>query len=206
MDAMGENDLPGELRDIEQNIDLGAPDHIMMYVDLISRIPKSQYTRQRLNIAEKIFSKANVKRKMVKFGSFNIEPGMNRSSKIKKDIEKKKQAKIVLNMFRGLNEVIRSFAESNQFDQTTKITNQDVSTLNLFSCYMDTLKEMTDNYINEIDRLHNMLFELQHEGKISGAMEEENFRTESLAAKEKTRNEIWDLIQDHENTAGALYQ
>lgn len=62
MDAMTEDDLPWELKKIELNIDLNAPDHIMMYLDLINRVPRSQETRQRLNIAEKIFLKANTKR------------------------------------------------------------------------------------------------------------------------------------------------
>lgn len=65
-----------------------------------------------------------------------------------------------MNIFHGLNEIIRSLQESSQFDERTKITEQDFSTLNFFSSFMDTVKDATDSYINEIDRMHSMLFEL----------------------------------------------
>ena len=51
-----EGDLPADLRNIQRILDYRSQDHLVMYVDMINRMPKTQFTRQRLNIAENVLS------------------------------------------------------------------------------------------------------------------------------------------------------
>ena len=45
MGELTEDDLPTELRNIQKIMDCRSQDHVAMYVDMISRMPRTQYTR-----------------------------------------------------------------------------------------------------------------------------------------------------------------
>jgi hypothetical protein len=84
MDELMEEDLPGALRHIQNVIDFKAPDHILMYTDMISMLPKTQFLKSRLVMAEKIFDKASVKCKNSHIGEFIFESKASKSSVTKK--------------------------------------------------------------------------------------------------------------------------
>lgn len=111
-----ENDLPADLRNIQRSLDYRSQDHIVMYVDMINRMPKTQYTRQRLNIAENILTQASQKRKQYKIGDFDQGLDLDDPTDMKKESNQKAQVEQLINLYQGVIEILKSLITSHQFD------------------------------------------------------------------------------------------
>ena len=58
-------------------------------------------------------------------------------------------------------EILKSLIVCSQFDEMTVITEQDIMTINLLESFMTSLNTCISSYVQEIDRLKQLLFELQ---------------------------------------------
>jgi hypothetical protein len=132
---------------------------------------------------------------------------MNKKAIEKANINKKLQMKQILNLYHCVIELLSSLQTTDQFDTTTKITEQDITFSNFLGQFMSTVKQTCDNFIHEIDRQKSMLHELSTEGRITGAMEEEGLNSVDTPAKmERAANKIWENIEELEKYASTFYQ